>query len=412
MEPIKIIMLGGRRCGKTSALASMFDQMQNGPVNRFLTSSDETKKQDKVISPLTGEIESQDSLTVKAEELEGFFSEPRPGKFDYRKSIFLIDQNPTYNIWRYTLRMKDPHEGRDIFNRYHFDIDFYDIPGEYCRDYIHVNDNSPITSEEIKSKMEKLLNESDICMIMVDTPYLMEADDSICKTVNCVKHLKSYLQNILDGEAKLVVFVPIKCEKWVKNGKIGEVNERIREIYQSIITDLGQPSRSKVSVAIVPIETAGNIVFCEFKDAKLVTFHDKEQNASVTVRCCETSDSKYVRLESGEIFPIESAIGKIQDDPHAKIQKDSKMLRPYSWFKMKSLKKKDWKYEPHNCDVLAMHLLKFIVEKYSQEGPSSWGRFFGGGITKGRMKEILKSIEESGLIIENTDGIEYIQKRI
>lgn len=412
MEPIKIIMLGGRRCGKTSALASMFDQMQNGPVNRFLTSSDETKKQTKVVSPITGEIESQDSLTTKAEELEGFFSEPSPGEFDYRRSVFLIDQNPTYNIWKYTLRMKDPKEGRDLLDRYHFDIDFYDIPGEYCRDYISVKEDSPVTSEEIKSKMKKLLNESDICMIMVDTPYLMEADDGTCNAVNCVKHLKSYLTNILDGEAKMVVFVPIKCEKWVKAGKISEVNKRIYQIYQSIITDLRQPSRSKVSVAIIPIETAGNIVFSEFKDAKLVTYFDEEEKENRTIRCCEIADPEYVRLENGKTFPKKDALGKIQDDPRAKIQTDGKRMRPYSWFRLKSLKKKDWKYEPNNCDTLAMHLIRFIVEKYSQEGPGAWGRFFGGGITKKRMKEILKDIEDSGLIKENVDGIEYIQKRI
>ena len=28
-EPLKVIMMGGRRCGKTSALASLFEEMKN-----------------------------------------------------------------------------------------------------------------------------------------------------------------------------------------------------------------------------------------------------------------------------------------------------------------------------------------------------------------------------------------------
>ena len=41
-KPLKVIMMGGRRCGKTSALASLFEQMKNGPVREFFTVSDVT----------------------------------------------------------------------------------------------------------------------------------------------------------------------------------------------------------------------------------------------------------------------------------------------------------------------------------------------------------------------------------
>lgn len=41
-EPLKVLMVGGRRCGKTSALASMFEQMINGEVKNYFTVSDRT----------------------------------------------------------------------------------------------------------------------------------------------------------------------------------------------------------------------------------------------------------------------------------------------------------------------------------------------------------------------------------
>ena len=53
---LKVLMVGGRRCGKTSALAVMFEQMISGATNEFFTVSDSTKYE-------TKENETQDTLT-------------------------------------------------------------------------------------------------------------------------------------------------------------------------------------------------------------------------------------------------------------------------------------------------------------------------------------------------------------
>ena len=74
-------MMGGRRCGKTSALASLFDQMIHGKTNEFLTVCDKTVLEEK-------DGEKQDSLTGKRLELEHFISK---GK----NNTFLADKNPT-----------------------------------------------------------------------------------------------------------------------------------------------------------------------------------------------------------------------------------------------------------------------------------------------------------------------------
>lgn len=50
---IKVLMMGGRRCGKTSALASLFYQMINGETKSILSVSDVTQPQTK-IDPQTG----------------------------------------------------------------------------------------------------------------------------------------------------------------------------------------------------------------------------------------------------------------------------------------------------------------------------------------------------------------------
>ena len=44
---LKVLMMGGRRCGKTSVLTSMFYQAINGDLNNIFTLNNETAFQEK-----------------------------------------------------------------------------------------------------------------------------------------------------------------------------------------------------------------------------------------------------------------------------------------------------------------------------------------------------------------------------
>lgn len=414
MEPIKILMLGGRRCGKTSALASMFYQMTTGPANRFFTINDKTIYKKNVISPRTGDKESQDDLGKKIETLQGFFGEPEYGTFDKRSGIFLVDSDPTNNIWNYKLRFQDPNEGTDIFNRHHFDIDFVDIPGEFCRRFTPHSEYvkaGGMSENEIQKYMEQLVASCDIAMVVIDTPYLMEAEEGIRNAVNCIQYLKGFLSHMTSDKAKMVMFVPIKCEKWIKDGKIEDIYKKLIESYNAIITDLSQPRYSNLNICIAPIQTAGNILFAELTQPLILT----KVGSNDPIPCCKIQDGLF-RLENGESY-VKQDGDDVNPSPFAKIDPDPNhpnepkgMKRPYSWYNL-SPKKKDWFFAPHNCDNMTLHILQFIVAKYSQEGPGTWGKFFGGGITKERMKTILRQIKKAGLINENKDCIKYIQNR-
>ena len=70
---------------------------------------------------------------------------------------------------------------------------------------------------------------NDVFVVMVDTPYLMDNSEAMCDAVNCISDIHNSLTNINDQngtKAKMVVFVPIKCEKWVKEGRIKEVVDK------------------------------------------------------------------------------------------------------------------------------------------------------------------------------------------
>ena len=91
---LKVLMVGGRRCGKTSALAVMFEQMINGVTNNFFTVADAT-----VYATKNGEI--QDTLTSKTTELRLFLERPTT-------KTFLVDSNPTENSWKYKCKLTLP----------------------------------------------------------------------------------------------------------------------------------------------------------------------------------------------------------------------------------------------------------------------------------------------------------------
>lgn len=78
-EPLKVIMMGGRRCGKTSALASLFEEMKNGQVKDYFTVSDRTVLE-------TKGFETQDSLNDKTLELQNMLESNKDNS-----NIFLVD---------------------------------------------------------------------------------------------------------------------------------------------------------------------------------------------------------------------------------------------------------------------------------------------------------------------------------
>ena len=176
---IKVLMVGGRRCGKTSALASMFDQIKNGPVNKIFTIIDDTVIEKK-ISPITGKEETKEALEVKTLELKGRLDTPNT-------RTFLIDQAPTYNDWTYTLRLHVPGAPKRSTT-----IEFTDCPGEFFHPGL------------FKEHAKTLTQESDVFVIMVDTPYLMSASPTMNEAVNCTGTIPDILDQINKNKLQIV----------------------------------------------------------------------------------------------------------------------------------------------------------------------------------------------------------------
>lgn len=402
-EPLKVIMMGGRRCGKTSALASLFDQMVNGPVKDYFTVSDRTVLE-------TKGFETQDSLNDKTLELINKL-ETNAGN----SSLFLVDNSPTYNVWHYNLRLQVPGKKREM------DIEFCDIPGEYFEN------SKEESKQQFKEETEALIKASDVFVIVVDTPYLMGSieettkdicPDSINLGTNRVKEIQNFLTNIdnKDGkDAKMVIFVPLKCEKWAKepNG-LNRVTARLKEVYGTHICNLS--AFEKMNISIIPMQTSGNIIFSEFKKAFIYN------SIEGPVRCCKIDDET-IRKENGENdlpMPGETVV----EDPQSVIA-GTTMLRPYAWYRINQY---DSSFTPKNCDQLPLHIIRFMLTKLMDaEASVRHGGLLGGiydffkdvinSIRKRfgtmdteELKQIIGNMQRNGVIKDTGDGIEIIKR--
>lgn len=402
-EPLKVIMMGGRRCGKTSALASLFDQMVNGPVKDYFTVSDRTVLE-------TKGFETQDSLNDKTLELINKL-ETNAGN----SRLFLVDNSPTYNVWHYNLRLQVPGKKREM------DIEFCDIPGEYFEN------SKEESKQQFKEETEALIKASDVFVIVVDTPYLMGSieettkdicPDSINLGTNRVKEIQNFLTNIdnKDGkDAKMVIFVPLKCEKWAKepNG-LNRVTARLKEVYGTHICNLS--AFEKMNISIIPMQTSGNIIFSEFKKAFIYN------SIEGPVRCCKIDDET-IRKENGENdlpMPGETVV----EDPQSVIA-GTTMLRPYAWYRINQY---DSSFTPKNCDQLPLHIIRFMLTKLMDaEASVRHGGLLGGiydffkdvinSIRKRfgtmdteELKQIIGNMQRNGVIKDTGDGIEIIKR--
>ena len=66
----------------------------------------------------------------------------------------------------------------------------------------------------------------------------------------------------------MILFVPLKCEYYVTNNKMNEVCEKVRMEYEKIINHVYNDFSKNTEMAIIPIQTLGNVQFARYEDQK------------------------------------------------------------------------------------------------------------------------------------------------
>lgn len=409
-DVLKVLMMGGQRTGKTSMLAGLIDSMTNGPVKNIIEVKDVTES----------EIASRKLIksieTLKWNLLTSY------GK------TYLIDDEKSGEFEDFTFQFCIPETNNKM------NIVFSDVSGEYY-------DMGRLHDREVREKVR----EYDVFLVAIDTPYLMEAvnqenklcNEAINNSYNHVNDIYTFLSELDDkqgADAKLVIFVPLKCEKWVKDGRLTDVIQRVKEVYNPTIQALSQ--YTNVEIDIIPIETVGNIVFKEQAKAMLCFINESSQR-----KCAIINSKTQVRFEDGSIERIDPAKHRFDLDNAAVIREHSTLLAPNSWYT--TIGKE---YAPRHCEQLAYYILQFYLAKVlfaknvenlrSTKNKLKWGKraavaiatiAFGaigavvtyltsqflikkfGTISVEQMLAIVKKLQEGGFIKRNCDGIETIK---
>ena len=189
MASLKVLMMGGQRGGKSSALAAIMDAFLSGAEKDILTANDTT-----TLAKVDGE--KQTSIGSKLQEVKDML------RGNVGKTI-LVNSGKTNKKWDYNLELTLTGTNESMT------ITFTDVNGEFF-------EGGNVHQDEII----KLVQSYDVFIVAIDTPFMMESrnDDSdlvdsvINKEYNCALSIHTFLTQINDSDgndAKLVIFIVI-----------------------------------------------------------------------------------------------------------------------------------------------------------------------------------------------------------
>ena len=238
---VNVMMFGGRRCGKTSVISAMKDCFSNV----FGKSTH-----------LEIQIEDEDTMEMlreKKQEIEQYFAnKTRSITFNCDGTDDIIDYKMTVSI--------PQKDGRINFS-------FCDFPGEWLIKYPGRVEEWKRHQTQLSDKMKKC----DVIIIAVDSIYLMEKATTrkgnsvgqfnegrnYCSVIaNMVKKHFSVTEN---GNPKMIMFVPLKCETYFDLDQMQLLNQRIHTGYKELFDYVQKKeNRSHYEVIIAPILTLGS----------------------------------------------------------------------------------------------------------------------------------------------------------
>ncbi len=230
---IKVCMLGARGVGKTSVITSMYNSQKEAVLGTglFLKADDDTSAM----------------LNDKRQQLEKLFHGVHMEDERLISSGISGDSQETKFCFSYGMNSE----------KINIDMIIRDYPGEYLK-------SDP-------DMVSDFVREASAVLIAIDTPFLMEEDGKYHLAKNRLDLVADFLMNHLSSdEEKLILFVPLKCEKYYKENRIDEVLEKIKKEYGGLISYLRDKEnlhgfKNKICCAVTPIQTLGDVVFDSFE---------------------------------------------------------------------------------------------------------------------------------------------------
>lgn len=260
MKEIQVLMLGGKRCGKTTVLASMCSAINTALAGTNLS----------VAVDAATNMELTKARTAIMEHLK---------RFEEPLTSCEVDDNPTSAERSYLFRLQ--YEGKDSGIPFRI----HDIPGEWLVDQ---------NAERVKA----LIKECQVILIAIDTPYLFakmtdKGYGQYHEKYNRPFEITNFFKNSVSAEDirnRMILFIPIKCERYYHLDRSRHLREFGRRYMQEVTRAVGAGYRDLIlylrsnetlvnncTIAITPILSAGGIDFISFREdqetGKMVSYY-------------------------------------------------------------------------------------------------------------------------------------------
>lgn len=238
--PVRVntAMWGGPRAGKTTLLAQMT------AVVRF-------ELERRLGLNMTGDFFTLERLNAAREELAALVGEVRAGGHGSKHGIFPTP--PHQDVHRYSLGIanEDVTAGG---------MHFTDYAGERLKT-LHTDPASEGILSEITA--------AQVLLVAVNTPPLMAALDfndaewwDLHERTNFNRTLAEMARQ-RSLAAKLIIFCPIKCERWISDNPDGTaLRDAVIEGYKGAITEW---QKQKRDMFVIPVLTVGGVEFDKFE---------------------------------------------------------------------------------------------------------------------------------------------------
>lgn len=137
---------------------------------------------------------------------------------------------------------------------------FFDFPGGWM--------DSVKSQPENFERVIDIVKRSRVVIVAVNTTYLMEANGRYRKEAR-IDDIEYVIKNsMLDTEgSKLILIVPIKCEKYTRNEKeTARLFAQLEKAFATTMNLISNPSyKERLAIAAIPIHTVGNAQFSRFE---------------------------------------------------------------------------------------------------------------------------------------------------
>ncbi len=265
---LKVCMMGPRAVGKTTILTSIFhdaDRKTNSSRIYFNPANDLTR----------------DILERGESQLSQMFREIPDEKNALLPGIASSDVTE----FRFKLGLKGGTGKKDKNSS--VDVVITDFPGEYVEE-THVEHH----------KVINFIKESQVILLAIDTVHLMEEEGKFNEARNRSQYMCEKISQILKRlspeERKLILLVPLKCEKYVLNKQQSQMDAAVASAYSMLIHDIENNYKSQIGVFITPIQTIGSVVFDSF---------ERDKNGEIILEMMDNNCPRKANFKFYRVFP-------------------------------------------------------------------------------------------------------------